>query len=153
MKCSELQIGDWVDFYHPYEPEKKIVTRHHVTEIFECGLVGISNHQNPVHADHIESIKITPEILERNGFNKVPQQGCSNPYYWLLDVYEEGTDALLYSIKVYKTLFRGMYISIDNYGDCEPIKFSKQIEYFHELQHALRLCGLSDLADNIKLEE
>lgn len=35
MRAEELMIGDWVDFYHPYEPEKKIVTRHRVTEIFE----------------------------------------------------------------------------------------------------------------------
>ncbi|MBQ0088527.1 MAG: hypothetical protein KBT27_04250 [Prevotellaceae bacterium] len=29
---------------------------------------------------------------------------------------------------------------------------SIQIKYVHELQHALRLCGLNDLADNFKIE-
>ena len=39
-------------------------------------------------------------------------------------------------------------ISEGNYnkGWCKTI-------YLHELQHALRLCGLNDLADNFKLEE
>ena len=28
----------------------------------------------------------------------------------------------------------------------------EQFYYFHELQHALRLCGLNELADNFKIE-
>ena len=101
----------------------------------------------------LEPIPLTAEILEKLGFSKVPQTKCSNPYHWTLDVYEEESEDLLYSIRAYKTLFRGMYISIDNYADCEPIKFSKQIEHFHELQHALRSSGLSDLVDKLKMEE
>lgn len=101
----------------------------------------------------IKPIPLTKEILEKIGFNKVPQQGCLNSYYWMMEKYEEESEELLYRIQAYKTIFRGMYISIDNYADCEQIKISKQIEHFHELQHVLRLCGLNDLADNLKLEE
>ena len=34
------------------------------------------------------------------------------------------------------------YIIIDNHADCETINFRKQIEHFHELQHAFRLCSI-----------
>ena len=37
-----------------------------------------------------------------------------------------------------------MYVGIDNDADCEPVHFCKQIEFFHELQHALRLCDIDE---------
>ena len=126
MKANELMIGDWVDFYHPYEPEKKIVTRHRVTEIFECGLVGICNHLNPVHADHIEPVEITPEILERNGFNR--EGGAS---YW----HEGDRDAcILHWSKDKEQLIIG--------SPCDDCMVQMNVRYIHELQHALRLCGI-----------
>ena len=112
-------IGDWVDFYHPYEPEKKIVTRHCVTEVLECGLVGISNHQNPVHADHIEPVKITPEILKKNGFS---------------DNYAE--DDLSYATDSCCDII-GVHI-MGKQGLMDEMYF----HYVHQLQHALRLCGI-----------
>lgn len=134
MKANELMIGDLVDFYHPYEPEKKIVTRHRVTEIFECGLVGISNHPNPVHADHIEPVKITPEILEKNGFEMVLDKDKLPTYRmkWTRNP------------NLYFTVFTGF----DGYWN--PVGFGVTIagvngviDYVHQLQHAMKLCGIN----------
>ena len=134
MKTEELMIGDLVDFYHPHEPEKKIVTRHRVTEIFECGLVGISNHPNPVHADHIEPIKITPEILEKNGFKMVLDKDKLPTYRikWTRNP------------NLYFTVFTG----VDGYWN--PAGFGVTIagvngviDYVHQLQHAMKLCGIN----------
>ena len=117
MKITEFMVGDWVDFYHPYEPEKKIVTRHLVTEIFECGLVGISNHPNPVHADHIEPVKITPEILEKN-LSTEPQiawcVGWNKKDDIHVEIKREDLNAAFYGV----------------------------VDFVHQLQHALRLCGI-----------
>ena len=126
-------IGDWVDFYHPYEPEKKNVTRHRVTEIFECGLVGISNHINPVHADHIEPVKITPEILEKNGFVTNDEQGNWKGYrmYSLFDT----NKSCIFMLKLYEKDSIGE-ISLDMSPYYIVFKF------VHQLQHALRLCGI-----------
>lgn len=152
MKCSDLQTGNYVRCQgHIYIIE----------EVSAKGWVHLIHPETKVRvnmtSDYIinllEPILLTPEILEKIGFNKVPQQGCLNPYFWMLKKYEEVSEGLLYCIKAYKTMFRGMYVSIDNYADCKPIKFSKQIEHAHELQNTLRICGLNDLADNFKLEE
>ena len=148
MKPTDLQTGDYA-LVKPSMMLIKVSAVHHK----KVGYHAVTHKLNWVRMDLLESIPLTSEILEKLGFNKVPQQGCLNPYHWTLDVYEEESEELLYSIKAYKTLFRGMYISIDNHADCEPIKFSKQIEYFHELQNALRLCSLNELADNLKMEE
>ena len=138
MKATELMIGDWVDFYHFYEPEKKIVTRHRVTDIYgSCldGLVGISNHQNPVHADHIEPVKITPEILEKNGF-EVQDQGGGRRDVWIgfgVDCEGDIEVEFKYNVPVYLKIdggFKGEYYT------------SANIKYIHQLQHALRLCGI-----------
>lgn len=49
---------------------------------------------------------------------------------------------------------------VAHYGDCYVIhqnpnddkrEFLCRINYVHELQHALRLCGLNELADNFKV--
>ena len=128
MKANELMIGDWVDFYHPYEPEKKIVTRHCVTEIFECGLVGISNHQNPVHADHIEPINITTKILEKNGFKKDVK--LEEMYYWNWGI---GNNCVSYDRET------GMVRIFHVFGH---LVFVLPLSYVHELQHAMRLCGI-----------
>lgn len=152
MKPTELQIGDYVFI-------KSLLGGYHTIPIRIAAVhqkkVGYHNRIDRlswVRHGMLVPIPLTTELLERNGFNKVSQQGCSNPYYWMLEKYEEESEELLYRIKAYKTMFRGMYVSIDNYADCEPIKFSKQIEHFHELQHTLRLCDLNELTDNLKVE-
>lgn len=89
----------------------------------------------------VQPIPLASDLLERHGFGRVPQPGCSNPYYWKLEKRDEDGE-LLYRIEAYNTPFRGMFIQINNLSDCESISFCKQIEHVHELQHALRLCGI-----------
>lgn len=95
--------------------------------------------------EEVQPIPLDARQLEKNGFEKVEQPGCDNPYHWRLAVYEDDImvpSMLLYSIVAYETPFRGMYVNIFNPSDCEPIKFTKQIEHLHELQNTLRLCGI-----------
>lgn len=151
MKPTQLQVGDYVRLRRT----KEIVWVFEIDDdrnVINNEPDGYCSEKN-IDIDDVEPIPLTPEILEKFGFNKIPQQGCSNPYYWMMEKYEDETEGLLYRITAYKTPFRGMYVSIDNYADCEPIKFSKQIEHFHGLQHALRLCSLNELVDNFKIEE
>ena len=70
--------------------------------------------------------------------------------YWLYDVEWNG----------------GVHVKIDGYNGFEGVFIDKEkgveisnkmyniscpIKYVHELQHALRLCGLSELAENLKV--
>ena len=153
MKGIKLQLGDYVFI-------KSLNGGYHTTLIKiaaihqkKVGYHNVPNKLNWVRFSLLEPILLTSEILEKSGFDKIPQSGCSNPYYWEFKEYEKGTDALLYHIKAYSNPFRGMYIFIDNFGDCATLSFNKQIESLHELQQALRLCGLDELADNLKIEK
>ena len=89
-------------------------------------------------------IPLTAELLVQNGWKKVPQPNCANPYHWELSKYEDDKEDdayLLYRVKAYETFFRGMLISISR-PSCEDISFRKQVEHVHELQHALRNCDI-----------
>ena len=80
--------------------------------------------------------------------NSLHYQLCTEGAKWLRrrkhdwKKYEEETDGLLFRVKAFNNPFRGMFVSIDNPSACETISFGKQIEFVHELQHALRLCGI-----------
>lgn len=149
MKGIKLQLGDYVFIKSPSGDTTliKIAAIHQK----KVGYHSTPNKLSWVRLSLLEPILLTSEILEKNGFNKVPQPNCSNPYHWEFKEYEEGADELLYCIKAYRHIFRGLRITIENYVDCN--NFAKQVEHFHELQQALRLCGLDKLADNLKIEK
>ncbi len=149
----KLQLGDYVftkSLYGGYHTTLIKIAAIHLKKV---GYHNVLDRLNWVRISLLEPIQLTPEVLEKNEFDKVSQPGCLNPYHWEFKEYEEETDGLLYNIKAYCNQFRGMYISICNYSDCEPIVFSKQIEHFHEFQQALRLCGLDKLANNLEIGE
>jgi len=146
MEAKELMIGDRV-----FVPKMNKAVR--VKAVY--GTMIIPNPDDgDVHAsigdEYLEPIPLASELLERNGFERVSQPGCANPYHWMMEKYEEETDGLLFRIKAYYTPFRGMFVSIDNPSACETISFGKQIEFVHELQHVLRLC---EIELDIKLED
>lgn len=82
-----------------------------------------------------EPVPLTEEILKANGFEKRPES-----YYNSLSP-SYNKDGFALSICVKKDYF---------YIYCAMI--SIQIKYVHEIQHALRLCGLNELADNFKVD-
>jgi len=84
-------------------------------------------------ASNVTPIPLTAEILEKNGFKKEAKRlwslydGVSiDASFTLGEVVEDGQ----------LIVFR-----------CSPFK----VKYIHELQHAIRLCGLEDLANDFKI--
>lgn len=79
-----------------------------------------------IFEERLEPIKLTEEMLKVNGFEKTGDY---------VSIHENGARFETYGNHVFS--YRSNVI-------CD-------IFYVHELQHALRLCGLNDLADNFKL--
>lgn len=120
MKAEDLMIGDWV--LHDREPY----------QIRQLGVYGVDRDGEDypavcigkpkgvgliVERKEIEPIPLTPEILEKNGFVN----------------YDEGD--LRYRLSC------GDIIGIDILGDFAYLE-DADLKYVHELQHALRLCGI-----------
>ena len=116
MEAEDLMIGDWV-YNHRY---------------WECPIVEIHKNSAIVIARHygeeefllseLRPIPLTTEILEKNGF-----------------VYDS-EDKLFEDIYPRISMLYAQYRLVENgginYGEMSEIK------YVHQLQHALRLCGI-----------
>lgn len=76
--------------------------------------------------DWVKPIPLTPEILEKNGF--VRHHDKIHPYY--VDYCHERDGFTIFNSRTW-------------HGHI--------LNSVHELQHALRLCGLNDLADDFKV--
>ena len=130
MKTSELMIGDYVKYQgHIYIVE----------EISAKGWVHLIHPETKVRVnmasdyiiDLLEPIPLTPEILKRNGFKYFED---ANAYILLTD----DLDCVILTLNGLTVIFHWN---------------NMPIMCVHQLQHVLRLCGLNDLADNLKLEE
>lgn len=82
--------------------------------------------------DHIEGILLTPEILEKNGWNKRhdPTSSC--------DIYSKGKDAFYVSLEqsIYKKQEGFELVVADS-----TYRFGTKIQYVHQLQHILWVLG------------
>jgi len=117
MKANELMIGDWVLFDH--NPVRVAILGAAQDSL---GLaVGDNVFGQPYSI--IEPIPLTAEILEKNGFDMddYTVHFKEDEHYMLELVFED--DELKWTI---------------NCNEYTIMNF----EYVHELQHALRLCGI-----------
>lgn len=97
-----------------------------------------------VTIDEIEAIPLTEEILKANGF-----EVCYESYYQTkFNIWSFAKKACV-EYKISELTEDYNHLKIFIYGD---ERVSIPIRYVHELQHALRLCGLNELADNFKIE-
>ena len=132
MNAKELIIGDWVSI-------KRLEGFYYKTRRITLSDMSLLHKMNIVH------IPLTAEILEKNGFKDV-------------DVVVLGVRKLRLVTDDGRT---EITISVD---DTIPMDIVRNVYYEDEvsytlpspqtvsqLQHALRLCGLNELADNFKV--
>ena len=135
MKAKDLMIGDWV-----------LDTCGNLIQVKELLEDGINGDWDGAECDGVEAIyddikpiQLTPEILEKNGFCFVKSSDRDTVWngWW-----------------IYKSLELGV-CCLDREGNwpcCINITDSNvPCEYVHQVQHALRICGLNELADNFKV--
>ena len=123
MKAQDLMVGDWVKF--PYGIDK-VVDLPYVEGEGLCASFAASATLFPVRIDIIAPIPLTPEILENNGLKHLYTYGTDK---WICD-----------NIRL------NVYSSDNTWRFCADTKRNEDtviyIHYVHELQHALRLCGI-----------
>ena len=117
-------IGDWVMSIHPAVPRPIKVT--------EIGKNDIGYKNGILHISFIEPILLTPEILEKNGFELKPDG-------WLWS--NEGLEDQNYIFIQFRKGCEGVRNCEINFIHRAQFTF-KQMYFIHELQHALKLCGI-----------
>ena len=127
MKATELMIGDWVNSDFGIFQTK---------EIFDDAVR--DNRGNDYEFDCISPILLTGEILKSNGFE-------------LVEIGDNGPSTPKANVNRYehwecKTAFQTFYLIYDRRVKKYSLNaFSNHIiniMYVHELQHAMRVCGV-----------
>lgn len=115
MKASELMLGDWV---LETEFDRNRPAR---VEIIEPTRVWLEGGKTYTPIDGVKPIPLTAEILEKNGFEKTSRylNGIGTYDYWQIDGF--------FALTSNGNGFKAMFVNLD---------------YVHQLQHALRLCGI-----------
>lgn len=132
MKANELMIGDWVVYRG--DAEYTNPARIEGMDILANAL--ITEDREDVGFDGIEPIPLTAEILEKNGIKleEVGDNGISTPSMW----------RHRFEKWVLRTQWKDTFIWYDRtakYWHLHDMRAAKLL-YVHELQHALKLCGI-----------
>lgn len=147
MNATELMIGDWV-----FTRGEKI----QVTQLYD-GYICTEHHKDS-HDYYFNPIPLTPKILKNNGWEIIDVPATQGKPIGKIKVKRQGD--LDYEIQ-YRI---GHYFRLDAFLRKELMKPNEVYTFFppvtiiidhnwgvHELQHALRLLGFSDVADNFKI--
>lgn len=127
MEAKELMIGDWVSYEGEYVKIECVTN-------YPLGIV-YSDGREFAHVTvlNVDPILLTEDILLKNDF-----------------IWHENIEGWVH--RAYPKLEVGVKKKIEKDRIFAWVSSCFQrIEYVHELQHLMRLCGLSDLADNFKI--
>ena len=141
MKCKELQIGDWIKDKNGNPMQIIGVGDDYAYATFE------GNEGDPWEFNDKDdqpcAIEITDDILKQNKWEVQGYALLPSEHYFVKD---DGGNHLLWS---HGTL--SIWLAC---GEANDGVFSDVVlpcKYVHQLQHALRLCGLDELADKFKV--
>lgn len=135
IKCRDLMVGDWITNRDGFPMQITNVGENYAYATWE------DNEGDPWEYDDKDEqpqpIPLTPEILEKNGFGFVKSSDKDTVWngWWIYEDLELGTCCL-----------NGDWPCFINIDDSNI-----KCEYVHQLQHALRLCKLDELANNFKV--
>ena len=139
LQAKDLTIGDWMMVYPwdetPWKPKKITDINFHSWEGVDfCDSVGVEG-WDELSLDQIKPIPLTAEILEKNEFRKRPYPNIEKHHQWILCA---GSTIKLWCCRLYDDADDGWMIDINAFCNSCRIK----IKYLHELQHALKVCGI-----------
>ena len=135
MNVSELMIGDLV------RVTNGIAKVHDIGNI--VGVEFIDGGYDVFKIEELEPIPLTPEILEKNGFEKTQIHGEKQD-----DIFQCFDGEIIIEVGTYDPNFILIHYRYEtpdgiNSGELSSIvKVDGGKFYLHELQHALKLCGI-----------
>ncbi len=134
MKANELMLGDWVRVKGASPAQVVMIDQYDI-------VTSLSEHW--INESNLEAVEITPEILEANWFIK---SGYTCRCVHNLADFDNHAD-LDYNLKFSTFEIKRMK------NRAWTVRLYMDARYVHKLQHALRLAGLDDLADNFIIEK
>lgn len=147
MKANELMIGDWVLLcdmkvkilsINLYCGEDSMGGHYFAIMGGHCSAITVPQYADTnMWIDVLQPIPLTPEILEKN-FGKPAMCGTYNQFDSYTLKRDGGKGAYIIRDTSRYTVLNSYAITVADYAEIELC----QVYYVHELQHALRLCGI-----------
>lgn len=143
MKCRELMVGDWIANENKFPMQITCVGDDYAYATFE-GLEG-----DPWEFDNRDyqpqPIEITKELFETNGWKEYSYTLLTNikEHFYVKD---EGDMHL-----EFKGDTLTIWLTYEKYNDGIYSDIRVPCKYVHQLQQALRLAGMTDMANNFKI--
>lgn len=132
MKATELMVGNWVLINGT---PRKIQAVDGVDDEIMANDELYTLAEDRYHSeDKVEGVPITPEILEKNGFLKQAGE------IWEFDIFLE--DKKFVSMIVWRRDYVTPNLSVRSFTLQYGSYSRRNVNYVHELQNALRLCGI-----------
>lgn len=133
MKATDLMLGDYLSCWAGH-PTKVVSIEYDYNEVNYIVWCREPNDLLSVRfmLDEIEPIPLTPEILEKNGF----ETKDNIEYVW------KNIAEPFYSIIRYFKSVQKVEVTFSEDGIREN-QVRIKCQYVHELQHALKLCGIN----------
>ena len=152
MKCKELQIGDWIQDKNGFQWQITGVGDDYAYATFE------GNEGDPWEFDdkddQPEGIPLTKEMLDTNGFRYENENNGFGTYFCSRIEYRDSAFPMYIYVRwVESSEGRtpiGIYCAVRENSKDNAVTIRTEF-YVHTLQHALRLVGLSEIADNFKV--
>ena len=148
MRIEDLMVGDWVICTYP--SINKPVKVMEIKTVSDKELKAVINNDGirlVFRGTYIDPIPLTPEILEKNGFIKDKGNEYSITYHILIPTgYEKNSYTI--QITFYKVPLAGVNVLFKCWGWLPPDNCGMNdihicnVEYVHNFQHALKLCGI-----------
>lgn len=141
IKISELSIGDWVRYIRRRKKNDDYFQVAHIFRGEKGWLVGRKN--DDIFGNHslrlkdIEPIPLTPEILERNGFDAPKAKVWNDSWYW-----SNRKDVALELRESFGLWYMEIVTKEQRSGLQSNRKLGIGFKSVHQLQHALRLAGV-----------
>ena len=135
MKAADLMVGDWVCLKDDTKYELPLKVDGVLTDDISLEGEGFLGGAEGL----IRPVPITPEILEKNDIKKRRDEYAV--FGW------EGMKQWYVTLEDFKPQYDFWFITSSD----RDLNIRGQIRYVHQLQHALRLCGLNELANNFKV--
>lgn len=136
MKTNELMVGDWVKVTDDDTDDSFIGQVKAIDELENINVPEGEDVAYPYSIDCLEPIPLTPEILEKSGFEK------QSDYQWK---YSDSGYKIVISIapqiEIEGELLGAPPINVKMEGALFELNKTDDW-YVHQLQHALRLCGI-----------
>lgn len=140
MTATDLMIGDLVRIGDNIGEICSIsAANHKYPDLIEYVLAGKFNESShTIGLEKVLPIPLTPEILEKNGFKKYPYKNS----YWYCD---EMLELFMKIVCIFPIKDRKIYSLLSTAAPrltAGEDDVYIRCDYVHELQHALKLCGI-----------